>query len=138
MEFSRSGLRGFGISTPEEAFAQIGPLWAYATGSWLSLRTPSSDTTRSRWLLDPRWGAIQQSTLAGAALPADRIRAGEAAGALRNLMPGLVGFLSGAAVPLGTNHIDETLDAIRSHVRDYGLMSQTSFEERVAKKRQPR
>ena len=32
-EFSRTGLREFDIDTPEDAFAQLGALWAYATGT---------------------------------------------------------------------------------------------------------
>lgn len=109
-EFTRDGLREFQINTPEEAFDQLGALWAYATGSWLSLRTPTADDTRSRWPIDPRWCAVQRSTLAGSSLPAERIRAGAAAGTIRTLLPQLVGYLTAAAVPLRTNDVFDTFD----------------------------
>ena len=32
-EFSRDVLREFGLRSPEDVFEQVGPLWAYATGS---------------------------------------------------------------------------------------------------------
>lgn len=135
-EFSRDGLREFGISSPEDAFGQVGPLWAYATGHWLSLRVPiDTDATRSRWPVDARWTAIQGSTLTGAALAAERIRAGHRAGTLRQLLPGLVGYLSSAAATLDTDTLEDTLQKIRPHVHDYGAMTGTPFEARVAEKR---
>lgn len=40
----------------------IDGIWAYLTGrnqkGWLSLRTPSSDTNRARWRVDPDWAKI--------------------------------------------------------------------------------
>ncbi|MBK7021891.1 MAG: hypothetical protein IPH38_20490 [Candidatus Microthrix sp.] len=134
-EFTRQGLKEFGVTTPEDAFDQVGPLWAYATGRWLSLRVPADDATRARWPVDPRWTAVQQATLAGAALPAERIRAGENAGTMRRLLPGLVGYLSGAAVPLGTFDIEDTLEAIRPYLDAYAEQTGVWFDQRVADKR---
>lgn len=134
-EFSRQGLREFGVTTPEDAFDQVGPLWAYATARWLSLRVPTDDATRARWPVDARWAAVQQATLAGAALPGERIRAGEHAGTLRRLMPALVGYLTGAAVPLGTFDVDDTLEAIRPHLDAYAEDTGVWFNQRVADKR---
>jgi len=68
-EFTRDGLREFCVDTPEDAFDMTGPLWAYATQQWLTLRIPTSDDTRSRWPLDPRWAAVQRSSLVGASIP---------------------------------------------------------------------
>ncbi|MGB4105529.1 MAG: hypothetical protein WBK25_15720, partial [Candidatus Microthrix parvicella] len=134
-EFTRQGLKEFGVTTPEDAFDQVGPLWAYATGRWLSLRVPADDATRARWPVDPRWTAVQQATLAGAALPAERIRAGENAGTMRRLLPGLVGYLTGSAVPLGTNDVDDTLEAIRPYLDAYAEQTGVWFDQRVADKR---
>ncbi len=134
-EFSRDGLREFGVSSPEDAFEQVGPLWAYATGSWLSLRVPTGDDTRSRWPVDPRWQSVQRSAMAGAALPAKRIRAGEKAGSLRKLMPALVGFLSGSAVHLGTSNVIDTFDALLPHIDVFERLTGVSFPERVDEKR---
>lgn len=134
-EFSRDGLREFGIDTPEDAFEMIGPLWAYASGHWLSLRVPSSDSTRSRWAVDARWLAVQRASLAGQSLPAVRIAAGEHAGTLRRLLPQLVGYLASAAVPLGTVDLDDTLDALVPHVLRYGHSTGLDFAGRVDDKR---
>jgi hypothetical protein len=134
-EFSRDGLREFGLSSPEDVFEQVGPLWAYATGSWLSLRIPGDDDTRSRWPVDRRWLAVQRASLAGAALPAVRLRAGESAGSLRRLLPQLVGYLASVAVPLGTLDLDDTLDHLVPHVLRYGAESGVDFATRVADKR---
>jgi hypothetical protein len=134
-EFSRDGLREFGVDTPEDALDRQGALWAYATGSWLSLRRPTSDTTRSRWPVDDRWLAVQRATLAGSSLPAERIRAGEAAGTLRNLLPQLVGYLTGAAVPMGTDDLHSTFAALVPHVARFEAQTGVSFADRVEQKR---
>jgi hypothetical protein len=134
-EINRDGLREFGVHAPEDAFENLGPLWAYSTSQWLTLRLPTSDDTRSRWPVDPRWQAVQRCSLSGNSLPAERMRAGRAAGALRLRLPQLVGCLAGAAVPLGTSTLDDTFDALRPYIHAYGDRRQLTFEERVAEKR---
>ncbi|MDW3213117.1 MAG: hypothetical protein R8G01_03910 [Ilumatobacteraceae bacterium] len=134
-EFTRDGLREFGVNTPEEAFDMTGALWAYATHQWLTLRIPSGDETRSRWPLDPRWAAVQRSSLVGASIPAERIRAGEHAGTLRKMLPALVGYLTGAALPLGTHDIDDTLDALVPHLVAHSQQTGVSFADRISDKR---
>lgn len=134
-EINRGGLREFGVHAPEDAFDNVGPLWAYCTSRWLTLRLPTNDETRSRWPLDPRWSAVQRSSLAGNSLPAERMRAGAASGELRRMLPQLVGYLAGAAVPLGTNDLDATFEALRPHIEAYGQRRSMSFDERVAVKR---
>ena len=134
-EFSRTGLREFGIDTPDDALGQLGPLWAYAAGHWLSLRIPTGDDPRSRWPVDSRWEAVQRATLAGNSLPAERIKTGQKAGSLRKLMPQLVGCISSAAVHLGTDDPVATIAALTSHIAHYEAMTGVSFAARVDKKR---
>ena len=134
-EFTRDGLREFGVHTPEDAFENLGPLWAYATSQWLTLRKPTDDETRSRWPIESRWHAVQRCALSGNSLPAERMRAGAASGELRRMLPQLVGYLAGAAVPLGTTDLDDTFDALRPHIHAYGQRRLITFEERVAEKR---
>ena len=134
-EFSRTGLREFYIDTPDDAFAQLGALWAYATGTWLSLRAPTNDDTRSRWPVAPRWHAVQRATLAGNSLPAERIKAGQKAGSLRKLMPQLVGCLTSAAVHLGTDDPVATIAGLAPHLAHHEAQTGISFAERVDKKR---
>lgn len=134
-EFTRDGLREFGVDTPEDAFDMTGALWAYATQQWLTLRIPTCDDTRARWPIDSRWVAVQRSNLVGTSLPAARIRAGNHAGKLRKMLPAIVGHLSSAAVPLGTNDIDDTLDALAPLIRAYGNLTGLHFPDRIAEKR---
>jgi len=135
-EFSRSGLTEFGVDTPSDALTRAGDLWAYATGSWLSLRVPTDDDTHSRWPLDDRWKLIQASTLAGGCTPAARIRAGEREGQLRTYRKLATGVLSSMAVPLGTDDIGDTLQAVEAELLLYEQVSGKSFPGRVYEKRQ--
>ncbi len=137
-EFTRSGLAEFGVDTPRQAFDRSGALWAYATGSWLSLRVPTNDDTRSRWPVDPRWQAIQRSSLSGGTAAAERIRAGQREGTLRTYRKLATGVLSSMAVPMGTNDLEDTLDAAGWELFNYELMSGRRFEDRVAEKRRRR
>lgn len=137
-EFSREGLREFAVDTPEDAFDQAPALWAYATCNWLALRTPTDDETRSRWPVDPRWELIQRSTLRGGCAPADRIKAGERQGELRQLRKLATGVLTGMAVPLGTSDIGDTLSAVEGELLLYERVTGRTFPDRIAEKRQRR
>lgn len=135
-EFRRTGLKELGVDTPDEAIQKAGSLWAYATQSWLSLRVPGDDDTRSRWPVDPRWEAVQRSSLAGGCAPADRIREGERQGQLRTYRKLASGVLSSMAVPMGTSDIDDTLDALVPELLLYEQVSGRQFADRIADKRQ--
>ena len=137
-EFSREGLREFEVDTPEDAFDRMSSLWAYATCSWLSLRVPTDDETRSRWPVDPRWVAIQGSSLRGGCAPADRIRAGQHRGELRQLRKLATGVLSSMAIPLRTHDIGDTLTATERELLLYEQLSQRTFSDRIDEKRQRR
>jgi len=137
-EFSRAGLKELGVDTPADALTAAGSLWAYATGSWLSLRVPTNDDTRSRWPVDPRWELIQRSSLAGGCAPAARIRAGIVEGQLRTFRKLATGVLSSMAVPMGTTDIGDTLDGADWELRAYEAVSGRRFADRVAEKRQRR
>ncbi|MBI4934066.1 MAG: hypothetical protein HY828_09320 [Actinobacteria bacterium] len=134
-EFSRAGLKEFGVDGPEEALERAPELWAYATCSWLSLRIPTQDDTRSRWPVDPRWQLVQGSSLAGRSAPATRIRAGIREGELRTFRKLATGVLSSMAVPLGTFDIRDTLRAVEPELRVYERVSQRDFADRVDEKR---
>ena len=62
-EFSRQGLVEFDLNTPDQVLGAAGDLWAYATGEWLTYRSPTADQTRSRWPLAPEWLQVQAATL---------------------------------------------------------------------------
>lgn len=135
-EFRRTGLKELGVDTPDEAIDRAGALWAYATQSWLSLRVPTEDDTRSRWPVDARWEAVQRSSLAGGCAPAARIREGERQGQLRTYRKLATGVLTSMGVPMGTNDIDDTLDALVPELHLYEQVSHRQFADRIAEKRQ--
>ncbi len=58
-EFGRQGLVEFDLNTPDQVLSAVGDLWAYATGEWLTYRSPTNDQTRSRWPLAPEWLQVQ-------------------------------------------------------------------------------
>ncbi|MEQ1700319.1 MAG: hypothetical protein ABMA25_09420 [Ilumatobacteraceae bacterium] len=135
-EFSRSGLKELSVDTPADALTKAPELWAYATCSWLTLRVPSADGTRSRWPVDERWKLVQASTLAGGCAPAARIRAGEREGQLRTFRKLATGVLSSMAVPMGTTDIFDTLLATEDELLIYEQVSRKAFASRVYEKRQ--
>ncbi len=137
-EFSRAGLVEFGVDTPGHALAKAPELWAYATCSWLSLRVPTDDETRSRWPVDARWQHVQRSSLAGGCAPAVRIRAGQREGEMRTYRKLATGVLSSMAVPMGTVDIGDTLLAAEKELLLYEQVSRRGFDQRVAEKRQKR
>ena len=134
-EFGRDGLRDFGVDTPEDAFERAPSLWAYAACNWLTLRVPTDDDTRSRWPVDPRWELIQSSTLAGGCAPAERIKEGERQGALRQLRKLATGVLTSIAIPLGTDDVWDTLDAMPYELLIHELISGQKFADRISDKR---
>lgn len=137
-EFSREGLTEFGVDTPVDALLKAPELWAYASCSWLSLRVPTGDNTRSRWPVDDRWKLMQASSLAGGCAPAARIRAGVREGQLRTLRKLATGVLSSMAVPMGTSDIGDTLLAAETELLLYERVSGKRFDSRVYEKRQRR
>ena len=124
------------VDTPEDALAAAPAVWAYATQTWLSLRVPTADETRSRWPVDDRWASVQGSRLSGGCAPAERIREGQRQGSLRALRKLATGVLSSMAVHLGTVDIADTLSAVEPELAFYETISQQSFPRRVHDKRQ--
>ena len=68
-------------------------LWRYCTAEWLTLRSPTADSNRSRWPLDARWETVQSATLAHGGTELRFIRQRKRASSIRRLMPVLVGYL---------------------------------------------
>lgn len=137
-EFRRAGLVEFGVDTPADALGRASELWAYATHSWLSLRVPTGDETRSRWPVDARWKLVQASSLAGGCAPAARIRAGQREGEMRTYRKLMTGVLSSMAVPMGTGDIGDSLVAAEKEVLLYEQVSNRAFADRIHEKRQRR
>ncbi len=134
-EIGRQGLVEFDLNTPEQVLTAAGDLWAYATGEWLTYRSPSADRTRSRWSLAPEWLEVQQATLGHRAVGLERLRLSRRTTSIEKLLPGLTGYLASLGALIGTKGIDDTLGAIGHHLHTYEIVSHTAFAERVARRR---
>jgi hypothetical protein len=134
-EVGRQALVEFDLDTPASVFATAGDLWAYATGDWLTYRSPTADQTRSRWPLAPEWLAVQQATLTHRSVGIDRLHLVRRNTSIANLLPGLTRYLASLAALTGAEGIDDTVAAIGQHLQDYEIVSRTAFTERVARRR---
>jgi len=133
-EFGREGLRQFDIDTPDEALEAAGALWASATDDWLTYRSPTGDDTRSRWPVAPEWEAVQRATIRDQAAGLDRLIDASRESSLRQLLPALCGYLASVGAHLGTGGVADTCAALPSLVRDYEVISQRAFADRIAER----
>lgn len=134
-EFGRQGLVEFDLNTPDQVLDAAGDLWAYATGEWLTYRSPTSDQTRSRWPLALEWLQVRAATLRHQAVGLERLRLARRSTSIEKLLPGLTGYLASLGALIGTEGIDDTLRAIGHHLHTYEIVSQTAFADRVARRR---
>lgn len=137
-EIHRAMLREMGLGHPNETLDAVDRLWAYGVQDWLTFRRATAHERPARWPLANEWQRLQRFSLAGNALPMERIRAGRSAGALRTLMPGLNGYVSGFASWIGVDTIEEACDHLPEYLRAYEQQSRRSFCERVTEKRKSR
>lgn len=93
-EIRRRGLKQYSVTTPGEAFASCGGLWKSLSEEWLTFRDRTEDSTEARWPLSPVWRFVQGAELRGSAVGLDRIRAQQATGSVRVLVPAFVGYLA--------------------------------------------
>jgi hypothetical protein len=134
-EIGRAALSDLELHRPDAVLAAAPSLWRYCSNEWLTLRTPSSDSNRSRWLLDPRWSAVQSPSLSHGATKLDWIRRHQRASSLRRLMPGLVGYLVAFAVLVGAKDLPETFEALSVSVANNESARRMTFAERVRRRR---
>ena len=134
-EILRGALREYGIRDPEVVIAAAGALWASVTEQWLTYRTPTKDATRSRWPIAWEWRCVQRSALRDEWAGLDRVTAGRRSGALRLLLPRLVGELASFGAHVEASSIDETLARLRVVVAADAKERGTSFKARLARKR---
>ncbi len=134
-QFRRRSLVSLGCSTPAEALASRQELWRYAT-QWLSLRTPTTDSNRSRWPEAPEWAVIRQAQVGSPTSPLvrDMVRSADELRIIR----GLVGYASslaalGAAPGVGAA-LARTVPGIPSYLERKG----EDFATIVARKRRQR
>ena len=134
-EIGRAALSDLELFRPEAVLAAAPSLWRYGTGEWLTLRSPTGDSNRSRWPLDPRWRAVQSASLALGATELTFIRQRKWATSVRRVMPALVGYLVTFAVLMGTTDLASTLDALSVSVTNDENVRRMTFAERVKRRR---
>ena len=134
-EFGRQGLSEFGVSSPEDAVDAAGGLWSYAAGEWLSLRTPTSDTTRSRWPVDPAWERVRRAAVGDVGCGLERMYEGRRRGEGRMLVPFLVGYVVSYAAVFGLDSVEESCSALVDVIRSSCVSRGLSFEKRVLARR---
>ncbi len=137
-EFARAALREMNLDDPTTTLANTDRLWAYATREWLTYRTPSRHSCSHRWPVAAEWEQIQHASLAGAAIPMDRITAGRTAGELRRIMPGLNGYVASFGSWTDHDTIREACAALPEHLYAFERTSRRAFCGRVHEKRQQR
>jgi hypothetical protein len=134
-ELGRKGLTQFGVDRAEDAL-QAGPgIWGSVTEKWLTHRVPTGDVTASRWPLSSEWIRIQRACVRGDVPGLERVREAKRAQSLRNIMPGLMGYTSSFGALVGAENLDDALSVLPGHLKDYGLMTRRSFEDRMQEKR---
>jgi hypothetical protein len=134
-EIGRQGLTEFDLDTPAQVLAAAGDLWTYATGQWLTHRSPTEDQTRSRWPLSPQWHAVQQTTLSHQPVGIERLRSSKRTTSITKLLPGLTGYLASLGALIGTEGIDDTVATVGHHLHNYEVISRISFAERIESRR---
>lgn len=134
-EIHRAALKDMELGAPDEVLDATGRVWAYATNDWLTYRRPSAHERPARWPLSSEWERIQRVSLAGNALPMERIRSGRAAGGLRTAMPGINGYVATFASWTGFATIEDACAALPDYLRAYERTSGRSFCDRVDEKR---
>lgn len=137
-EFGRTILRQVGIDSPEDLFEKMGPLWAYGTEDWLSLRIPTHDRTGSRWPVAREWEVIQGVSLRGDAVGVKRTTDAGDSASLRRLVAPLCGYLASVGVVRGAASLSECLGIAGAVIRDYERDTGIPFEDRLEKKRHRR
>lgn len=134
LQMNRDALRQFGLSTPDEVLTGAGGLWAHGTGEWLTFRSPSVDSNKSRWPIAPEWQAVQNATLKGDALGLPRVTTAERAASLERLMPALRGYLGSAGALLGARTYDETVERLRIHLVKLSVRRTEPFEKLLVRR----
>jgi len=113
--------------------ASLQDLWRYATGDWLTLRTPTANQQRTRWPVDPRWQEIQAIELAPSCTGVVRRRLEQAT--LQRIVQGLWGYVTSLAALLDRPELEDALLELRRQLEHYMTAKDRSFQAEVSRKR---
>ena len=128
-------LHQVGIKSASEGLSQVASIWAYATEDWLTLRTPTDDSNKSRWPISEPWKFIQNSSLRGSAVPMKRIKDAQTGASLDALLAPFRGYLTSMGTYLGATNLDEAFDTTKKFVSKNERRSKQTIEEILSYKR---
>lgn len=134
-EVSREGLAQFGLSSPDATLAAVGDIWRYCTTDWLTHRSPTGDSNRSRWPSSPEWTCVQQARLVQRTVGAERIKSRLRCTSLRSIMPGLTGYAVTYAALVGTTGIDDTMASLGRRLHLDELVRGEPLSQRIHRRR---
>jgi hypothetical protein len=131
-QLRRKALKTFRLGSVAEVLAARQELWNYGT-SWLSLRTPTRDSNRSRWPEDPVWCAVRAARIGSpcSALVRERVRGADA----KRLLRGLAGYATSLAALKPAVGLEDAVRDILPALQAYLAERGTTFHEVSARKR---
>ncbi len=127
-EIGRKIFSETGVNLVSDLFSNLRPIWLMAL-NWCSLKIPSKNKQKTRWLTDPVWLALEAADFRGEAEPAVRERKRKAD--LRRILSGAGGYLSSFASLIGETDLKETLKKIEPTLIEYYASKGESFEKRA-------
>lgn len=133
-ELPRSLLVELDRSSVDAVLAGAGDLWAWCSGEWLTARTPTGDSNRSRWPISPAWSVVQAAFGQPDGAPVERVREMRRGAKLSRLLPALAGYLTSAAALLGSADLDDCLRQVGELVESYCAAKGQPFPARVAER----
>lgn len=134
-ELGRTGLREYGLNTPEEALDATGALWGSLTREWLTHRIPGADQTKSRWLISPAWESIRRARVGEDDWGIKRMYLGKRRGSIEKLTPGLVGYLASFGALAEASTLEQMLPALRDALTQDARNKGITLPERIAVRR---
>jgi hypothetical protein len=137
-EIGRAALSALELDRPDAVLAAAPSLWPYCTTDWLTLRSPTGHSNRSRWPLVARWDVVQSAELAHGGVDLTFIHARKRASSIHRLMPPLVGYFVAFAIWAGTTDLQNTLEALSVSVGNDEIVRRMTFAERVQRRRAER
>ena len=134
-QLRRKALKTFRLAAVDDVLAARQELWNYGT-RWLSLRTPTRDTNRSRWPEDPVWEGIRAARIGSpcSSLVRERIRGADR----RRLLRGLAGYATSLAALMPAAGLEDAVRDIVPALHAYLAERGTTFDEVCARKRRRR
>jgi hypothetical protein len=134
-EFPRKILRKFDLDGPESVLSASGDLWKYATTSWLTMRDPTEDATRSRWPTAREWAGLQEVHLGTPLLGIERLTEVRRSADFQRLLPQLCGWLSSFGALRHAETFGDVIASLPEAIAAYELRTHRTFEDMLASKR---